>query len=80
MRRHENFIGGSWSTGAEHAENVNPSDTRDVLGLYGRADETQALAAIDAAAARASRSWGGSYPVRKARRCPREWVKPPVPA
>ncbi len=49
MKKHANYIAGAWVDGAEWAPNVNPSDTRDVIGDYARADETQARAAIDAA-------------------------------
>ncbi|MBP6251414.1 MAG: aldehyde dehydrogenase family protein [Rubrivivax sp.] len=49
MKKHANYIAGAWVEGAEWAPNVNPSDTRDVIGDYARADETQARAAIDAA-------------------------------
>jgi alpha-ketoglutaric semialdehyde dehydrogenase len=56
-----NFIGGSWVAGSEWLPNVNPSDTRDVLGLYAQADEAQASAAIDAAAASAG-AWASSTP------------------
>ncbi|MBX3602568.1 MAG: aldehyde dehydrogenase family protein [Rubrivivax sp.] len=46
-----NYIAGEWVGGKSSAENVNPSDTRDVIGLYARADAAQAADAIAAAQA-----------------------------
>ena len=46
-----NYIAGEWVAGTGSAENVNPSDTRDVIGLYARADAAQAADAIAAAQA-----------------------------
>ena len=59
MNTRQNFIGGGWVDAPEAAENINPSDTRDVVGIYGRSDRAQAEAAIAAAQA-AARSWGES--------------------
>ena len=39
---HRNFIAGEWLAGADAAANINPSDTRDVIGLYARASQAQA--------------------------------------
>ncbi|WP_299549053.1 aldehyde dehydrogenase family protein [uncultured Tateyamaria sp.] len=47
-----NLIGGAWVEGGEAAENINPSDTDDVIGIYaqaGRAETEQAIAAAEAA-------------------------------
>jgi hypothetical protein len=30
---HMNFVGGEWVEGSDAAENTNPSNTRDVIGL-----------------------------------------------
>jgi aldehyde dehydrogenase (NAD+) len=49
MNAHANFIGGRWTPGAEAAPNINPSDTRDVIGEFARGSASEALAAIDAA-------------------------------
>ena len=38
MTPHGNYINGSWTPGLEHRENINPSDTSDVLGRYTRSD------------------------------------------
>lgn len=59
MNTRQNFIGGDWVDAPEAAENINPSDTRDVVGIYGRSDRAHAEAAIAAAQA-AARSWGES--------------------
>jgi aldehyde dehydrogenase (NAD+) len=50
MTIHQNLIGGTW-TGADAIENINPSDTSDVIGLYARADASDVSAAIAAAKA-----------------------------
>jgi aldehyde dehydrogenase (NAD+) len=51
MTLHQNFVAGSWIDGAEAAENINPSDTGDVVGVYARASREHALDAIAAARA-----------------------------
>jgi aldehyde dehydrogenase (NAD+) len=48
VKLHPNYVGGEWVRGAP-APNVNPSDTRDVVGDYDRASPQQAIAAIAAA-------------------------------
>ena len=58
MTLHQNLIAGAW-TGADAIENINPSDTADVVGLYARAstdDVQQAIAAAKAAFPAWSRS------------------------
>ena len=50
MDVHDNLIGGTWSSGAGAADNINPSNTDDVVGRYARADAADADAAISAAA------------------------------
>ena len=59
---HKNFIAGEWLEGADATENVNPSDTRDVVGLYVRAARDQAEQAIAAAHAAAPR-WAALTPL-----------------
>jgi alpha-ketoglutaric semialdehyde dehydrogenase len=49
MTIRRNYIAGDWVDGACTTENINPSDTRDVVGLYGRASAAQAADAISAA-------------------------------
>ncbi|MEN9892626.1 MAG: hypothetical protein RLY78_2921, partial [Pseudomonadota bacterium] len=46
-----NFIAGEWLAGDEVARNLNPSDTRDLIGEYARANRAQVETAIAAAAA-----------------------------
>lgn len=47
----QNFIGGQWLAGPRSQPNINPSDTRDVIGDYALADAAQARLAVDAASA-----------------------------
>ena len=51
MTMHGNFVAGRWIDGPEAAENVNPSDTGDVIGLYARGSRSDADTAIAAARA-----------------------------
>ncbi|WP_291443070.1 aldehyde dehydrogenase family protein [Acidovorax sp.] len=48
---HKNLIGGEWVEGPSAAENINPSDLSDVVGLYARGDACQTEQAIEAAQA-----------------------------
>jgi aldehyde dehydrogenase (NAD+) len=59
-----NFIAGDWVDSSAAAENINPSDTRDVIGLYARADASQATAAVAAAQA-AQPQWAAATPQRR---------------
>lgn len=59
-----NFIGGEWVAGARSVRNINPSDTRDVIGEYALADMAQARAAVDAASA-AFPAWSLSGPQQR---------------
>lgn len=59
-----NYIAGEWVEGTAAAVNVNPSDTRDVLGAYARADAAQAGMAIAAAQA-AQPQWAAATPQRR---------------
>ena len=54
-----NFIGGEWLEGANVADNINPSDTSDIIGEYAHASAAQTQQAIDAAY-QASLAWGNS--------------------
>lgn len=54
-----NFIGGKWLEGANAADNINPSDTSDIIGEYAHASAAQTQQAIDAAY-QASLAWGNS--------------------
>ncbi|MDE2606915.1 MAG: aldehyde dehydrogenase family protein [Burkholderiales bacterium] len=60
----KNLIGGQWVEGARASRNINPSDTRDVVGEYAQANAEQAGQAI-AAAAQAQPAWGLSSPQQR---------------
>jgi len=59
MTLHQNYIAGKWLGSDDVNDNINPSNTADVVGAYARADAAQAAAAIDAAS-RAAVSWSQS--------------------
>ena len=54
-----NFIAGEWVANGDGAQNINPSNTRDVVGLYARASAAEAERAI-AAAKQAFPAWARS--------------------
>lgn len=60
-----NHIAGEWVDGADAADDLNPSDTRDVVGVYARASAAQARDAVAAAAAAQPR-WAASTPQQRA--------------
>lgn len=60
----KNLIGGEWVEGARVTRNINPSDTRDLVGEYAQADAEQARAAIAAAQA-VSGAWSLSTPQQR---------------
>lgn len=45
----KNYIAGEWQEGVSVEDNINPSDTSDVIGQYAQADVAQTEKAIDAA-------------------------------
>lgn len=45
----QNFIAGEWQDGSRAADNINPSDTSDIVGQYAQADIAQTEQAIEAA-------------------------------
>ena len=49
LKKHDNYINGEWIAGSSYHENVSPSDTTDVIGLFAHASETDVAAAIEAA-------------------------------
>ena len=59
MTVHQNFIGGQWISSAETADNINPSNTQDIVGVYARGSRQDAETAI-AAAKHAFKSWSQS--------------------
>src|SRR3546814_20564428 len=54
-----NFIDGKWVDSDQAIENINPSDTRDVIGSYASASAEQMTAAV-AAARRALPAWSAT--------------------
>ena len=61
MGIHENFIGGSWTEASTAAPNVNPSNTRDIVGEYARGTRDDANRAIEMAKS-AFPAWSRSSP------------------
>jgi alpha-ketoglutaric semialdehyde dehydrogenase len=61
---YENLIAGEWVAGQDVSRNVNPSDTRDVVGEFAQADAAQVQAAVAAARA-AAPAWGLSTPQQR---------------
>ena len=59
MSVHHNFIGGEKSSGVSTIDNINPSDTNDIVGRFARASAADAEDAIAAALA-ASHDWARS--------------------
>jgi len=54
--RYLNYIAGEWIDGEELAEDINPSDTSEVIAEYVRSDRQQTKHAIEAASG-ASSGW-----------------------
>ncbi|MEZ0205873.1 aldehyde dehydrogenase family protein [Ideonella sp.] len=61
---YKNLINGEWVEGARTTRNVNPSDTRDLVGEYAQADAAQAREAI-AVAQTAFSGWSLSTPQQR---------------
>jgi aldehyde dehydrogenase (NAD+) len=61
---HQNLINGEWVAGARMRTNINPSDTRDVVGEFAQADAAQAREAVAAARA-AFGAWSLSTPQQR---------------
>ena len=57
----KNYVAGEWVDGAGLCRNINPSNTKDVIGEYAKADKAQTLQAIAAAKA-AFPAWSRSTP------------------
>ncbi len=62
---HANFIAGDWVAGTNASPNINPSDTRDVVGLYAQASRAQVEDAVAAAQA-AQPVWAAFTPQQRA--------------
>ena len=54
--RFDNWIGGEWVGSGTRVENINPSDTRDVIGLYAQASFDDLESSVKAAA-NAQKQW-----------------------
>lgn len=64
MSIHRNFIAGAWVEGDVVTRNINPSDTRNLIGEYARASRLQAESAIAAMSA-AQPPWAASSPQQR---------------
>jgi acyl-CoA reductase-like NAD-dependent aldehyde dehydrogenase len=60
----KNLIAGEWVDASRVSRNINPSDTRDLIGEYAQADAAQARLAISAAQA-AFPAWSLSTPQQR---------------
>ncbi len=60
----KNLINGEWVEGPKASRNVNPSDTRDLVGEFAQADAAQAREAVGAACT-AFAGWSQSTPQRR---------------
>lgn len=61
----QNYIAGEWIDGPHSTDNVNPSDTTDVIGRYARASAEQ-LRQATAAASAAALQWAQTGPQQRA--------------
>ena len=61
MTIHQNFIGGHWTEVGIAAADINPSDTKDIVGEYARGTKADTETAIQAANA-AFPAWSRSTP------------------
>lgn len=57
-KSYQNYIGGIWVDGKGEADNINPSDTRDLIGRYAQGSSTDVASAVESAAA-AQTQWKG---------------------
>lgn len=57
MSFHHNLIGGEWVEGSGSVDNINPSNTNDIVGEFARAGISDTERAIEAASA-AAPAWG----------------------
>ena len=61
---HSNLIAGKWHDSDRAGDNINPSDTSDVVGRYAKADAAAVAAAI-AAANSVAPTWAASTPQQR---------------
>ncbi|MFQ5572314.1 MAG: aldehyde dehydrogenase family protein, partial [Rhodothermales bacterium] len=59
-----NLIAGEWREAPDAIDNINPSDIKDVVGVYGQADVAQVDEAV-AAAKEAQKSWAAATPQQR---------------
>ena len=64
MALHKNYIAGEWDEGVKVAQNINPSDTKDIVGEYASASAEDVDRAAQAAAA-AFRNWSRTSPEKR---------------
>ncbi|MEX1080022.1 MAG: aldehyde dehydrogenase family protein [Homoserinimonas sp.] len=64
MTQYGNYIDGRWVDGNDYRDNVNPSDTDDVIGRYLRSGTDSVEAAVEAAR-QASPAWAATSPQRR---------------
>ena len=64
MDLHPNLIGGEWVPASDATDNINPSNTDDLVGRYARASAGDAVRAIDAASS-AAHDWARSGPQQR---------------
>ena len=78
MTIHQNFIAGNWTPAGTAAPNINPSNTKDVVGEYARASRAEAEDAIKAAKA-ASAAYGALDAAGTLRRAEEDLRRDPGP-
>ncbi len=61
MTKHDNLIGGNWVSFENYHDNINPSDTTDIIGSYSYGDASSVDSAVDAARA-AFPAWRDASP------------------
>lgn len=64
MQRQKNFIGGEWQDASQARDNINPSDTSDIVGVFSQAEAPDVATAVSAAKA-ATTEWAGSTPQQR---------------
>jgi aldehyde dehydrogenase (NAD+) len=61
---HRNYINGEWADAPDARDNINPSDTTDIVGAYAQGDIAQANAAVEAARTAGAR-WAATTPQQR---------------
>jgi len=61
---HQHFVGGNWLDGSGAMENRNPSDTRDLVGVYASGGVAEIASAVEAAQS-AAPVWAGTTPQQR---------------